>query len=228
MASAKIEFAVQMSCNSCVEAVKNSLKSDGINSVEVNLKSGTVVVETKLSTHDVLKLLEKSGRKAVVKGFSGSVAAVAILEAGNRDIQGVVRLMQIQPDLCVIDGTIDGLEPGKYRVTVHECGDISQGCESVGEVYKIKDKKCDLGDVDANQDGRAAFRLEDNILDLKDCIGRSLVISEIKENGERLRLACGILARSSGLFQNPKMICACDGVSIWDERNKPKSKYSNL
>lgn len=35
------------------------------------------------------------------------------------------------------------------------------------------------------------------------------------------RLACGIIARSAGIFQNFKRICACDGVTIWDEREKP-------
>jgi len=35
------------------------------------------------------------------------------------------------------------------------------------------------------------------------------------------RLACGIIARSAGVFENPKTICACDGVSLWDERDKP-------
>ena len=34
------------------------------------------------------------------------------------------------------------------------------------------------------------------------------------------RLACGIVARSSGLFQNPKQICACDGLTLWDERDR--------
>lgn len=35
------------------------------------------------------------------------------------------------------------------------------------------------------------------------------------------RLACGIIARSAGLFQNSKRICACDGVVVWDERDVP-------
>lgn len=35
-----------------------------------------------------------------------------------------------------------------------------------------------------------------------------------------IRLACGIIARSSGLFQNTKKICACDGLTIWDERDR--------
>ncbi|KAG7273835.1 hypothetical protein CRUP_024857 [Coryphaenoides rupestris] len=34
-------------------------------------------------------------------------------------------------------------------------------------------------------------------------------------------LACGIIARSAGLFQNAKQICACDGVTLWEERDRP-------
>lgn len=34
-------------------------------------------------------------------------------------------------------------------------------------------------------------------------------------------LACGIIARSAGLFQNPKQICSCDGLTIWEERGRP-------
>ena len=35
------------------------------------------------------------------------------------------------------------------------------------------------------------------------------------------RLACGIIARSAGMFENSKRICACDGVTLWDERDRP-------
>lgn len=35
------------------------------------------------------------------------------------------------------------------------------------------------------------------------------------------RLACGIIARSAGLFENAKQICACDGVTLWEERDRP-------
>lgn len=35
------------------------------------------------------------------------------------------------------------------------------------------------------------------------------------------RIACGIIARSSGLFENNKKICACDGVTLWEERDVP-------
>ncbi|KAF6102564.1 copper chaperone for superoxide dismutase [Phyllostomus discolor] len=92
----------------------------------------------------------------------------------------------------------------------------------------------DLGNVHADADGRATFRIEDEQLKVWDVIGRSLVIDEGEDDlgrgGHPLskitgnsgkRLACGIIARSAGLFQNPKQICSCDGLTIWEERGRP-------
>lgn len=123
----------------------------------------------------------------------------------------------------------------------------------------------DLGNVHADADGRAIFRLEDKQLKIWDVIGRSLVIDEGEDDlgrgghplskitgnsGKRwvaprpvggracgdlegpgqvpsldhtsfCSLACGIIARSAGLFQNPKQICSCDGLTIWEERGRP-------
>lgn len=126
--STKIEFAVQMTCDGCVNAVKNVLaKESGIKSVDVDLQSKSVVVDTTLSTDEVHKLLESTGRKVVVKGYGGSQAGVAILEFGEKNVQGVVRFMQIDANTCIIDGTVDGLQPGKHGLAVHECGDTSKG-----------------------------------------------------------------------------------------------------
>ncbi|MED6288831.1 hypothetical protein CHARACLAT_030299 [Characodon lateralis] len=92
----------------------------------------------------------------------------------------------------------------------------------------------DLGNVVAGPDGRASFRLEDSQLKVWDVIGRSLIVDsgedDLGRGGQPLskltgnsgdRLACGIIARSAGLFQNPKRICACDGVTLWEERDRP-------
>nr|XP_025142506.1 copper chaperone for superoxide dismutase isoform X6 [Bubalus bubalis] len=92
----------------------------------------------------------------------------------------------------------------------------------------------DLGNVRADEDGRAVFRIEDKQLKVWDVIGRSLVVDEGEDDlgrgGHPLsritgnsgeRLACGIIARSAGLFQNPKQICSCDGLTIWEERGRP-------
>lgn len=126
MTSTKTEFAVNMTCNNCVKAVEESLSSPHINIVDINVAKSSVVVESTLSTTELLQKLESSGRQVVVKGLGGTTAGVAVLEAGKSEVKGVVRFVQLSSS-CIVDGTVDGLEPGKYRLTVHENGDISQG-----------------------------------------------------------------------------------------------------
>lgn len=126
--STKIEFAVQMTCDACVNAIKSALANNsGIKSVDVDLQNQRVVIDTSLSTEEVQKLLESTGRKAVVKGYGGIQAGVAILEFGEQNVQGVVRFVQSDANTCIIDGTVDGLRPGKHGLAVHECGDTSKG-----------------------------------------------------------------------------------------------------
>lgn len=105
---------------------------------------------------------------------------------------------------------------------------LFSGCNSVGDVfdpsnYAGKRIYGNIGFIEASTEGRATFRLEDNVIKLVDVIGRSLVITE-QTNNEHERVACGIIARSAGLFENPKKICACDGVTLWDEVSKLKPK----
>lgn len=56
---------------------------------------------------------------------------------------------------------------------------------------------------------------------LSELIGRSVVVKTEDSNNKVLPLACGIIARSAGILENYKKICACDGVSLWDERDVP-------
>ena len=92
----------------------------------------------------------------------------------------------------------------------------------------------DLGNVRAGEDGRADFRFSDRLIKVWDVIGRSVVVAARRDDlglGEAAAsltdgdcgpgLACGVIARAAAVGQNEKKICACDGVTIWDERNKP-------
>lgn len=220
--AAKIEFAVQMICEKCENTIKNNLQQvQGINSVQADWKSGSVVVNTVLSTNQVRQRITDLGFKTVVRGL-GNLAAVAMLDIG-RNVKGVVRFVQITNKCCIVDGTIDGLVPStNCTVSIHECGDISQGCASIGEYYNPTGASENqriyglLGTVTSDEKGRAQFRFEDEVLRLPDVIGRALCITKVNGNRKE-RVSCGIIARSAGLFQNPKTICACDGVSIWDE-----------
>lgn len=173
------------------------------------------------------------------------------MKDGVDKINGVVRFSAADDHApaagCVVDGVIDGLKPGLHGIHIHECGDISNGCESLGKHFNPRNSPHggpnddinrrhagDLGNIEADKNGRATFRFMDKIISVYDIIGRSIVVTEnaddlgrgnsersLIDGGTGARLACGIIARSAGIFQNFKKICACDGVTLWDERDKP-------
>ncbi|CAH1116609.1 unnamed protein product [Phaedon cochleariae] len=231
MTSATIEFAVQMTCYSCEESVKNSLQNvPGIEHFQIDLETQRVVIKSQLPSLEIMKLLESTGKKVTIKGYAGGQAAVSILEAGSASIKGVIRFIQATPNTCIIDGTVDGLKSdgGLHCLSIHECGDISSGCANVGDILTSNDTLPgktygDLGNIFSDENDRAQFRLENNIVKVSEIIGRSLVISRASDNngaGAWNNIVCGVIARSAGLFQNPKTICACDGTTIWDEASK--------
>lgn len=216
--------------------------------MSVDVGKEEVLVETVLTATEVQELIESTGRRAVLKGIGGFKqadlgAAVAML-AGAGPVQGVVRFLQLSEERCLVDGTIDGLEPGPHGLHVHTLGDLTRDCLSCGEHYNPLGRQHggpedserhvgDLGNIVAGPEGRASFRLEDHQLKVLDVIGRSLVVDagedDLGRGGHALsrhtgnsgqRLACGIIARSAGLFQNSKQFCACDGVTLWEERER--------
>ncbi|XP_015111150.1 copper chaperone for superoxide dismutase isoform X2 [Diachasma alloeum] len=252
----KVEFAVDMTCQNCVKKVEESLgELKGIQDVDVSLERGTVVLQTHLPYSVIQEKIESVGKRAVLKGYGDRTISAVSMVGGtsgfgiSRAIQGVVRFVQT-PTGCIIDGTVDGLNPGAHGMHVHECGDISGGCDTVGDHFNPYDATHggpddditqrhvgDLGNIVADKSGRARFRLQDKVLNVGDIIGRSLVITQDSDDlgkGDSLkskvdgnsgmRLACGIIARSSGVFENTKKICACDGKTLWDERDDTKQK----
>ena len=44
------------------------------------------------------------------------------------NIKGVIRFVQTSKG-CIVDGTLDGLTTGSHGMHIHECGDLSKGCE---------------------------------------------------------------------------------------------------
>uniref|UniRef100_A0A182WWQ2 superoxide dismutase n=1 Tax=Anopheles quadriannulatus TaxID=34691 RepID=A0A182WWQ2_ANOQN len=217
--SIQMEFAVQIRGAGCVADINKTLSDAG--TVTIDADKGSVLIETTLPWLDIHKRIETTGRRAVLTGFGGQ-SAVAMVDHCNEstNVRGVIRFCTLSSTPgqkgAVVDGTIDGLShSGTFQLNVHECGDISAGCSSVGDLY-------DSSPIRSDENGRATIRFVNDRLDVNDLIGRSVVITQSAEAGaqEERRLSCGIIARSAGIFQNYKKICACDGVTIWDERNK--------
>ncbi|XP_067675980.1 superoxide dismutase [Cu-Zn]-like isoform X3 [Haliotis asinina] len=105
-------------------------------------------------------------------------------------VQGTIYFSQANPDGSVtVTGTITGLTEGSHGFHVHEFGDTTNGCFSVGSHYNPfgvthgapEDENRHAGDLSnivANADVVAAVRIEDSVISLRgenSIIGRSLV-----------------------------------------------------
>lgn len=216
----KVEFAVQIKGPACVESVKHRLKAIGVKNNEIETvidsqnKECRMIIETSEPWIKLQESIESTGRRSVLVGFSEE-AAVVMLDKGDSNVKGVVRFCSIarnKPGI-VVDGVIDGLDPKtEHLLGIHEYGDVSQGCSSLGDIYKNSRYKITPDDF-----GRAIIRTVDENLNVSELIGRSIAISSTSDNS----FVCGIISRAAGIFQNWKRICACDGVTIWDERDRP-------
>lgn len=99
-------------------------------STYVDVENDLVLVEATLPSARVQEILRATGRLVLFRGVGGSSeitesAAVAIFR-GN-EVQGLVRLVQVDEQYCVIEGTLDGLQTGSHQVRVLEYGDLSHG-----------------------------------------------------------------------------------------------------
>lgn len=253
------EFAVNLTCNTCVRTTEKILtETPEISHFKVDLDNQSVVVTSTKSTNELKNIIESTGKRAVVlgtglaktqvkeRGHLGAAVAMMGGLIGAGKVEGVIRFVQVDTENCVVDGTIDGLTAFReHALAIHECGDISGGCSSVGEHFNPRNMRhgspeCnerhvgDLGNIVSDELGRAEFKFSDHLVKVNDIIGRSIVVAEGKDdlgvsdhplspiNGNCGNLlSCGIIARSAGLFQNSKRICECDGVTLWDERDKP-------
>lgn len=68
----QVEFAVRMTCQKCVNAIRESIADvEGIKDIDISLERGTVIVETNLPYSVIQEKIEKTGRQAVLKGYGG-------------------------------------------------------------------------------------------------------------------------------------------------------------
>lgn len=133
-------------------------------------------------------------------------------------VKGTILFIQAPGTPTMIKGTITGLEPGEHGFHVHEFGDMSKGCESMGGHYNpdgadhgdLTDGHVgDLGNITADDQGVAKVRIIAKRVDLmgdRSIVGRGIVVhadkddlgkggdEESKKTGNAGdRLACGVI-----------------------------------
>lgn len=215
----KVEFAIKIKNSDCVETVKTKLGEIGVKNDQIEtITDGAnhecrMVIKTTKPWIELQETIEGTGKRAVLVGFSDEAAVVMLDKGDNVHVKGVIRFFSANKAGIVIDGVIDGLKPKEdHHLSICEFGDVSQGCNSLGGVYKHSSYK-----MTSDESGRSTIRTIDKNLNINELIGRSTAVSTTSGT----RLGCGIISRAAGIFQNWKRICACDGVSIWDERDRP-------
>lgn len=146
-------------------------------------------------------------------------------------------MVQVSPNMTLVDLTINGLAPGKYWATVREAGDISQGAASTGGVWEAvkakvlgqetpKEPRGIFGSVDVDEKGKGNVFL-DRPVAVWEMIGRSMVVSSKKDGPfrrEDSNTLVGVIARSAGVWDNDKMVCSCSGKNVWQERQEQVSQ----
>jgi len=232
-------FAVPMTCESCIKDVSGSLfKLGGIQKVEANLKDQLVTIEGTAAPSAIVAAIQSTGRDAILRGSGGSnSAAVCILETHSNTVsdkvRGLARMVQVAPNLTLIDLTIRGLAPGSYWATIRETGDISNGAISTRGIWTNPKEgalqpRGLLGTVQVGKDGIGSVFL-DKPIQIWEMIGRGMVVSKQHQGGGKFEkndedTLVGVIARSAGVWDNDKTVCSCSGKTLWEERKDEVKK----
>jgi copper chaperone for superoxide dismutase len=212
-----------MECQDCVDSVSKILKEiKGVNAFDVSLEDQSVFVEGTVAPSKITKALRESGRAAVLRGSGDSGdglgrpiekttnagAAVCILDmhrqdSPHQDVRGLVRMVQLptSPPRTFIEVTMSSYPPGDYDVIVRESGNLTRGVVSAGQALKV------LGTVHVDERGWGEYSGEVDGLQVWEVLGHAVSVDK----------ACGVAARSAGVWENVKKVCACSGRTIWEE-----------
>ena len=103
-------------------------------------------------------------------------------------VKGTILFIQAPGTETLIKGTVSGLEPGDHGFHIHEFGDMSKGCESMGAHYNPDNVDHgnedsghvgDLGNINAGKDGVATVYKIAKHVDLlgdRSVVGRGVVV----------------------------------------------------
>jgi Cu-Zn family superoxide dismutase len=151
-----------------------------------------------------------------------NIVAIAVFD--TKKIKGIVRFTEDDNNV-LIDIDITGLKRGsKHGFHIHECGDMSDNCESMcahfnpyGKSHGGPDSKerhvGDLGNIIADANGNAKYQMTDSMIKLRgtkcNIIGRGLIIhadeDDLGKGGQEdslttghagKRIACAVIGYS--------------------------------
>lgn len=201
------------------------------------MQNQLVSIEGTASPSSIVQAIQESGRDAILRGTgAANSAAVCILESHSptveNKVRGLVRMVQVAPNMTIIDLSLRGISPGTYYATVRERGDISEGPESTGAIWEAVKAKSEgkpvtaargvFGTVEVSKGGVGTIFL-DKPIQIWEMIGRSIVVAKQQEgklDKNDPDTLVGVIARSAGVWDNDKTVCSCSGKTVWEERKE--------
>ena len=232
-----------MTCDSCISSVRSALLSlPGIQSTNFSLSNKLVTTTGTTAPSAIVSAIQSTGRTAILRGSGtgDNTAAVCILETPANvplkkgdisSVRGLVRLIELDQRITMVDLTVSGLEEGLYQASFRQSGDVSGGVGSVGGIFRgfEGEREGDIGEVRVDKDGRGEMVGE---VDWRvwEVVGRGLVVEKVGQggNGEGAQPAndsvLGVVARSAGVWENEKVVCGCSGKTVWEEREEMVGK----
>ncbi|KAL1548184.1 copper chaperone for superoxide dismutase, chloroplastic/cytosolic-like [Salvia divinorum] len=217
------EFMVDMKCEGCVNSVKNKLETvDGVKKVDVDLTNQVVRVLGNPPVKILTKALDQTGRTArlIGQGLPDEfLVSAAVAEFKGPSIYGVVRLAQVNMELARIEANFSGFPPGRHGWSINQFGDLTKGATSTGKIFNpLKDDKEPLGNLgilEVDEKGEVFYSGVKEKLRVADIIGRSIAVYGSEDKSDE-GIAAAVIARSAGVGENYKKLCACDGTTIWE------------
>ena len=129
-------------------------------------------------------------------------------------MRGLARIVQLpsSPPRTFVEVTIASYPPGLYDIVVRETGNLTKGIVSAGRVEKV------LGEVQVDERGWGEWSGEVEGLEVWQVVGHALSVDQV----------AGVVARSAGVWDNMKKVCACSGRTIWEEHQVMAKQASVL
>ena len=126
--------------------------------------------------------------------------AVCIMHSSEQQC-GIVEVMdhgENRKKQCNVRYYITGLTPGLHGFHLHQYGDQTKGCESMGPHYNPKNKRHgglrsrerhagDFGNIRANEDGEALGSFSVSGFNVSDIVGRGMVVHAKRDDLGRYR-----------------------------------------
>ncbi|TQV91869.1 heavy-metal-associated domain-containing protein [Cordyceps javanica] len=156
----------------------------------------------------------------------------------GREVRGLARMVEVGSGRTLVDLTVRGVSPGTYRATIRQYGDLKDGAASTGPVWtqqqqqqqqqtEANQPKGLLGVVEVGNDGRGSVFVDREFY-IWEVIGHAMVLTKQPEERQQLSndadTVVGVIARSSGMWDNDKTVCSCTGKTLWEERKDEVAK----